>query len=422
MKKIRNMNLTVKILFGFAAGIIMGLLLGEKAAVLDVFGQIFIKLIRMVVVPLVFFSISTGVASLSNLSDLKRIGTKTICAYVVTTIIACIIGLGVAYLVQPGAGFDIASYTGTEAEEVASLDVEETILSMFPENIIESMAEGDLLPVIVFAVFLGVACAMLGDKAEAVKKGLSQFSDVMLKITGIVMNYAPIGIFALMACTFGTFGISALLPMLKFVLCTYLSFFIMLAVVYALIIRFIVGVPVLNSFRKILPIMVTAFSTQSSNGTLPVTLEVTNKKLGVSEKVCSFTLPLGATINMHGTIICLSTAIVFVSKAYGIYLSPVQIITFIGLATILSIGAPGVPGGFTVTSTILLTSMGMPLDLIGMLSGIDRIIDLGATVTNVTGDVICTMAIAKSENLLDYNVLEMPSDVKETQAQAKAGC
>jgi Na+/H+-dicarboxylate symporter len=405
-KKRKKLSLTTKIFIGFALGIVVGAIFGERATILDPLGQIFIRLIKMLVVPLVFTSITCGVASLTNMSELRRIGIKTIVYYLVTTAIAFIIGLVVTQIIRPGVGFDISDSLDASYEAIGAPSFWDTILGMIPTNIIESMANGDLLPIIVFGVFLGIALTILGDKASGLKKGLDQFSNAMYKITEIIMGYAPIGVFALMAATIGEYGATAFGSMVKYVLSMYVSLILVFLLMYTLMLKFIAKVPVLTFYKKAVPILLTAASTASSGGTLPVTLDVTEHRLGVPSKLCSFTLPLGATINMHGAVICLAGAVMFVSQAYGLNLSIPTQIQIILVATLLSAGSPAIPGGFIVSSTIMLTVMGLPLNLLGLLSGIDRIVDIGATCTNVTGDVVCTLCVAESEKMIDREVLE----------------
>ena len=401
----KKLGLTSKIFIGFALGIILGLIFGEIVTVIKPLGDIFLTLIKMIVVPLVFCSITSGVASIGDINKLKRIGSKTLIYFVVATMLAGIIGLVIAQLVQPGSGVElnmIQANSKYEAKEMPTLA--KTLLDMFPSNPIKALVDGNLMQIIVFSLFLGVSLTLLGEKG---KKAIELFdigTEAMYKMTAIVMDFSPIGVAALMACSIGEYGLKIFGPLGKFILTDYLGLLAVILLLYVPMLKFIAKIPLGYFFKKVLQIWLVTASTTSSSGTLPVTISVTKKKFGVSDELAEFILPLGATMNMNGAVVYYSAAVMFVSQIYGVTMDLSQQVLIIILATIISIGSPGIPGGGIVMTIMLLTTMGLPMEIVGMIAGIYRIIDMGHTTLNVTGDVITSLCIGRSENAIDDSV------------------
>lgn len=403
----KKLGLTSKIFIGFALGIILGLIFKEKVLILKPLGDIFLTLIKMIVVPLVFCSITSGVASIGDINRLKRIGSRTVIYFVVTTMLAGIIGLLIANFVQPGAGVDlnmIQASSKFQAKEMPTLA--KTLLDMFPSNPIKSMVDGNLMQIIVFSLFLGVSLTMLGEKGKKVIDLFNSRTEAMYKMTAIVMEFSPIGVAALMACSIGEYGIKIFGPLGKFIMTDYLGLLTVIIIMYIPMLKFIAKVPLGYFFKKVLQIWMVTASTTSSSGTLPVTIGVTKKRFGVPDEIAEFILPLGATMNMNGAVVYYSAAVMFVSQIYGIHMELSQQILTIVLATIISIGSPGIPGGGIVMTIMLLTTMGLPMEIVGMIAGIYRILDMGHTTLNVTGDVVTSLCISRSEKVLNDSVYD----------------
>lgn len=407
-----KLGLTSKIFIGFALGIILGLVFGEKVIVLKPLGDIFLTLIKMIVVPLVFCSITSGVASIGDISKLKRIGSKTLIYFVVATMLAGIIGLVIAQLVQPGSGVElnmIQANSKYQAKEMPTLA--KTLLDMFPSNPIKALVDGNLMQIIVFSLFLGISLTLLGEKGKKAIELFNIGTEAMYKMTAIVMNFSPIGVAALMACSIGEYGLKIFGPLGKFILTDYLGLTAVILLLYVPMVKFIAKIPLGYFFKKVLQIWMVTASTTSSSGTLPVTISVTKKKYGVSDELAEFILPLGATMNMNGAVVYYAAAVMFVSQIYGVAMDLSQQVLIIILATIISIGSPGIPGGGIVMTIMLLTTMGLPMEIVGMIAGIYRIIDMGHTTLNVTGDVITSLCIARSENAINDSVYDEDSVV-----------
>ena len=371
-------------------------------------------MIKMIVVPLVFCSITSGVASIGDINKLKRIGSKTLIYFVVATMLAGIIGLVIAQLVQPGSGVElnmIQANSKYQAKEMPTLA--KTLLDMFPCNPIKALVDGNLMQIIVFSLFLGISLTLLGEKGKKAIELFNIGTEAMYKMTAIVMDFSPIGVAALMACSIGEYGLKIFGPLGKFILTDYLGLLAVIIFLYVPMIKFIAKIPLGYFFKKVVQIWMVTASTTSSSGTLPVTISVTKKKYGVSDELAEFILPLGATMNMNGAVVYYAAAVMFVSQIYGVAMDLSQQVLIIILATIISIGSPGIPGGGIVMTIMLLTTMGLPMEIVGMIAGIYRIIDMGHTTLNVTGDVITSLCIARSENAINDSVYDEPSVVSD---------
>lgn len=399
----KKLSMSAKVFFGFGLGAVLGLLFQEKILFVQPVGDLFLKLIQMIVIPLIFCSIISGIASIGDVAKLKRIGAKVMGFYIVTTILSTILGLAVSHLMQPGRGFGISSIveSGEPIKAAEPMTVGSAILGMVPSNPVAALAKGELIQTIVFAVFVGVALTILGERASRVKGVIDEATQVMFKITDLVMRATPYGVCALAACSTGAYGLSVFGVMGKFILTHYMAAASIVVFIYLFIIKGIAKIPLSDFFRKISEVWWVAFSTTSSSGTLPVTLRVTEQVFHVRHELASFTLPLGATVNMNGIAAYYAVTVLFVSQIYGVDLTLYQQAMFVFMTTLISIGTPGIPNSGIVLTVMLLGTMGLPATIMGMVVGIFRPIDMIHTALNVTGDVVSTLAVARLENMYE---------------------
>jgi len=408
-------NLTNKILLGLALGLITGILLYNVPSstikdeviikgVLYIVGQVFLRSIMMLVVPLVFISIVNGASNMGDVKKIGRIGAKTITFYLVTTALAISIAIGLAYVVNPGLGLDSASIVQKEATIKESVPLAEVLVDMIPRNPINAMAQGNMLQIIAFALFIGVGLSSLGEKAKTISSIFEQLNELMMKLVSYVMEIAPYGVFCLIATTFATEGYAVMLPLLKYMLTVIIALIIHGVFVYGSLLKILTGLSPMRFFKQFFPAISVAFSTASSSATLPITIETVEENIGVSNNIAAFTLPLGATINMDGTAIMQGVATIFISQVYGIELGFSAIITVITTATLASVGTAGVPGVGLIMLSMVLQSVGLPIEGIALIMGIDRILDMSRTAVNITGDAVCTTIIAKTEGEFDENI------------------
>lgn len=414
----KKMGLSTKIFLALLSGAVFGVLIHYFVpasyfrdtllinGILYVLGNGFIRLMQMLVVPLVFCSLVCGAMAIGDTKTLGKVGIKTLIFYLVTTAVAICLALGVASLISPGVGMNVTVEDTTVVTETASVNFAETLLNIIPKNIFTSLAEGEMLPVIVFALFVGIILAMLGNKVSTVSNFFSQFNDIMMEMTMIVMKVAPVGVFCLIAKTFAGIGFDAFVPMLKYMGSVILALALQCFVIYQLLLFLFTRLNPLKFIKKFFPVMAFAFSTSTSNATIPLSIDTLYKKIGVSKQISSFTIPLGATINMDGTSIMQGVAVVFIAQAYGIPLTPAAIATVIVTATIASIGTAGVPSVGLVTLSMVLSSVGLPTEGIALIMGIDRILDMLRTAVNITGDAVCTTVVANQEGALNREVFQ----------------
>ena len=373
--------------------------------VLYVVGQGFIRLMQMLVVPLVFCSLICGSMAIGDTKTLGKVGVTTIGFYLVTTALAVCVALGSALLINPGRGLDMdAVQKGTVSSTTEATSLVDTLLNIIPKNPVQSMANGDMLPIIVFALFVGIMLAKLGTRGSVVANFFSQFNDVMMEMTMAIMKIAPIGVFCLIARTFATVGFSAFAPMLKYMGNVTLALAIQCLVVYQILLFVFTRLNPFKFIKKFLPVMGFAFSTATSNATIPMSIDTLSKKMGVSKQISSFTIPLGATINMDGTSIMQGVAVIFIAQAYGIPLTIGNLATVVVTATLASIGTAGVPSVGLVTLAMVLNSVGLPTEGIALIMGIDRILDMIRTAVNITGDAVCTTIVCHQEGSLNREV------------------
>ena len=412
-KKQKKLGLTTKIFIALIVGSLCGAILHSYIPASDirykflieglfyVIGNGFLRLMQMLVVPLVFCSIACGAASIGDTKTLGKVGIKTIVFYLVTTAIAITVALSVGKVLNPGIGLDMSSIQKAEPTIAEATTLTETLLNLIPTNPLNALAEGNMLQIIIFSLIVGVILAKLGKKVEVVHKFLSQFNDIMMEMTMMVMRVAPYGVFCLTARTFANIGFDAFIPMLKYMLGVFIALGVQCFVVYMLLLKVFTGLNPIKFIKKFAPVMGFAFSTSSSNSTIPLSIETLNEKIGVSKRISSFTIPLGATINMDGTAIMQGVAVIFVAQAFGINLDFMDYITVIATATMASIGTAGVPGVGLITLSMVFASVGLPVEGIALIMGIDRILDMTRTAVNITGDAVCTTIVAYQNN--DFN-------------------
>lgn len=419
-----NNALTLKIalglLLGFAVG--CGCFYGLQAdtavaefiqhyvvdGVFFVVGKIFVNLLKMMIVPLVFVSLVCGVTATDDIASLGRIGIKTFAIYLVTTAVAITIALTLATLVNPGAGIDIGGAAVTY-EPKAPPSVADVIIGIFPSNPVDAMAKGVMLQVIVFALLLGIAIAKSGPAGVRVRDLFNDFNTVIMKLVALVMGLAPYGVFFLVAHVFAQNGPDILAGLGKYVVTLLVALLIHLLITYGILVRFVAGLNPLLFLRKMRTALMFGFSTASSAATMPITLRLVEKRLGVHSRIAAFTVPLGTTINMDGTAIMQGVATVFIAGAYGISLSTGDFLLVITTATLASIGTAAVPSAGMITLAMVLTQVNLPAEAIGLILGVDRILDMARTAVNITGDAAVTVAVANSEKALDRSVFEADS-------------
>ena len=395
-------SLLLKISIGFFLGIVFGFAVAPVVAsssalstyvmpFLDLVGKIFLRLLMMLIVPLVFSSLVAGAASVGDTRKLGRIGIKTLVLYFATTAVAIVIG----NLFQAGAGMNIPANLQASAREAKPLV--DVILDIFPSNPIASMVNANMLQIIVFALFFGVACILAGERGKKVSDFFEDVAQVMYSVTHMVMNFAPYGVFALISITAAKFGIAILAPFVKVIAAVFIGCIIHAVIVYSgLVITFCRRSPAWF-FKGINEAAITAFVTRSSSGTLPVTISCVRDNLGISEGVSSFVLPLGATINMDGTALYQGVCALFVAQAFNIPLTLSMQMGIVVTATLASIGTAGVPGAGLIMLTMVLTSVGLPIEGIALVAGIDVILDAARTCLNVVGDTAVCAVVASSE-------------------------
>lgn len=420
----KKLSLTSRIVIGMFAGIIVGILL--KALFPDstlvegylskglffVVGQIFISSLQMLVVPLVFVSLVVGTCSLSDPSKLGRLGGKAVGLYLITTAIAITLAISLAVLVQPGTGIELD--TNATYEPKAAPSLAQVIIDLFPTNPFNAFANGNMLQIIVFALLFGIAMALVGKPGERVKTLFEDFNEIIMKLVIILMNIAPYGVFALMAKLFAETSFETIFSLAKYFLLVLAVLFIHMLITYPIILKGLAGMSPLTFLKKMREVQIFGFSTASSNATMPVTLETVTKRLGVHNSVGSFTVPLGATINMDGTAIMQGVATVFIAQVYLVDLSMADYLMVVLTATLASVGTAGVPGVGMIMLAMVLGQVGLPVEGIGLIIGVDRLLDMTRTAVNVTGDAMVSVIVAKSEGALDEDVFnDAKADINE---------
>ena len=423
MKKEKKIGLTtmifIALILGAVTGVIINLTLSSSKFVMDyvvngafyIVGQGFIRGMQMLVVPLVFCSIVCGAAAIGDTKTLGKVGLKTVMFYMATTVLAVTLALGVANVINPGKGANLAKMMtaakaagSTVGKTTTSTSAVDTILNIIPTNPIQALANGDMLAIIFFALLIGIILAKLGERVQLMTNFFSQGNDIMMEMTMMVMKVAPIAVYCLIARTFSSMGFSVIIYMLKYVIAVLIALLLQGFGVYQILLFIFTRLNPFKFIKKFFPVMAFAFSTATSNATIPLSIETLEEKIGVSRKISSSTIPLGATVNMAGTSIMQGVAVVFVAQAYGITLTPMNMLTVIATATLASIGTAGVPSVGLITLTMVFNSVGLPAAGITLIMGIDRILDMARTAVNITGDAVCTTIVAYQNDAVDKEV------------------
>ncbi|MGE3954383.1 MAG: dicarboxylate/amino acid:cation symporter [Parachlamydiales bacterium] len=405
------MKLWVKIIIGVVLGLVVGWVIGPKAAYLKPIGTIFLSLINMLVVLLVFASMTVGITSIHDPKKLTRIGLKTLGIYLVTTVIAIWIGLLLANIVRPGVGAQLGQVVEPSIAAAKGMTLKDLFLGIIPSNPIAAFTDNTkILQVIVFSVFLGIALNLCGEKGRPLLRILESLAEAMYRLTSIVMEAAPYGVFGIMAWVAGTFGWKTLLSLVTFLLTNWTACAIQVFVVDVGILWLLSRVNPWHFFKGMGDAIAFAMSTNSSTATVPVTLHCVQENLGVSKNISSFVIPLGSTINMNGTAIYQAIAAVFIAQAYGITLGWEAYLTITVTAVLCAVGAAGIPGTGFVMLVVVLGAVGLPIEGIAILFGIDRLREMVSTAVNIIGDGIAAVWVARGEGELDidqYNRAEV---------------
>jgi Na+/H+-dicarboxylate symporter len=410
-------SLTVRILTGMGAGLVFGLVLNFAGisgtarewvidGVLYAGGEIFLATLKLLVVPLVFVSLVCGTASINDIAKLGRVGGKTVALYLTTTAIAITLALVAAVLVEPGDGFALTTNLTYEAVEPPTLT--ETLIGLFPTNPIRAMADGNMLQIIVFAGFFGLAMATAGRAGERVLAVFQDLNDVIMRLVMILMVFAPYGVFCLIAKVFAAQGFAAIGPLARYFVLVLFVLVVHALFTYSVLLRSLGRLDPMRFYRKMRDPLVLAFSTASSGATLPVTLRTVERRLGVDNSIASFTVPLGATINMDGTAIMQGVATVFIAQAYGVEIGMTGYLMVVLTATLASIGTAGVPGVGLIMLAMVLRQVNLPVEGIGIIIGVDRLLDMVRTAVNVSGDAAVSCVVARSEGQIDLETFADP--------------
>jgi Na+/H+-dicarboxylate symporter len=407
------MSLTVKVLLGVLLGILIGLMINLTGLnteghwvniyIVDglffIVGKMFINALKMLVVPLVFFSLICGVCGIGNINTLGRVGGKAFLLYLMTTAIAIAIAIGISVSVGLGEGMTLQSDSHFSAKVTPPLT--DVLINIIPSNPIQAMANGDMLPLIFFAILLGISILLVGDKARSFVQAAEVANEIMMKMVMMVMAVAPYAVFVLISRSIAELGLDLLNQLAGYVLVLVGALLFHLFVTLMLVLKLFSGLNLRVFLHKIRGAQVFAFSTASSNATIPVTLRAVTQRLGVTNSVASFTIPFGATINMDGTAIMQGVATVFIANLYGVELGMTGYLTVIMMSVLASIGTAGVPGVGLIMLSMVFTQVGLPVEGIGLILGVDRLMDMIRTAVNVTGDAVVSTIVAKNENSLD---------------------
>ena len=414
----QKMSLTMKIMIAMGLGIVFGVILNTinndflnthlVAGFFGMVGKMFVNALKMLVVPLVFFSLLGGVTGIGDIRVLGRVGSKSFGLYLFTTALAITVALVLATLIGPGRGFDMTGIDTSGVNAAEAPTVWNVFAGIVPTNPIQAFAAGEMLQVIFYTIILGIAVLMLGGKSKPFIEACDYMNDVMMKIVDLVMRAAPYGVFALITKTFAEQGIGLFLPVMAYVVTLVAALMIHLFITLPTMLKVLSGLNPITFMKKMRSAQIFAFSTASSNATIPITYQCATERVGCDESVASFCIPFGATINMDGTAIMQGVATVFLANVYGIDLGLAGYVTVIGMAVLASIGTAGVPGVGLVMLTMVLGQVGLPIEGIAIILGVDRLMDMIRTAVNITGDAVVTSIVAKGEGKLDMEVFENP--------------
>jgi len=374
-----------------------------------VVGTIFINLLKMLVVPLVTFSLICGVCGIGDINKLGRVGIKALALFLLSTAMAITLAIVIAVSVNPGKDFELATQTPNTFTAPEAPPLTQVIIDLIPSNPITAFAEGNMLQIIFFTILFAICLLMIGERGRSLIDGAEKLNDVMMQIVNVVMSVAPYGVFALMAKTFALQGIGLILPMIGYFGVVTVVLICHVTGTLMILLRFLGRIDPIQFLKKMRTAQIFAFSTSSSNATIPVTLRTVEKRMGVDNSTASFVVPFGATINMDGTAIMQGVATVFIANVYGIELGLTGYLTVIGMAVLASIGTAGVPGVGLIMLAMVFNQVGLPVEGIALIMGVDRLLDMMRTAVNVTGDAVVTLIVANSENNLSYEIFNDPN-------------
>lgn len=404
--KSASMGLAMQMLIGLVLGVIVGMFLDSQFATTYVkpFGDLFIRLIRMVVVPLVFATLVAGAAGISDVSKLGRVAIKTLVIFMVTSAIAVIFGLLIANIIDPGIGLTLST-EGLKAAQVKAPSFVQTLLDIVPINPMEAFAKGSILQIIFFAIMFGFCLNFLGEKGRPVYHFFDIVGNLMIHMTQVVMRYAPIGVFALMAVVVSQHGLAVLLPLGKLILASFIATALLVILIYIPIVVFIIRIPVGEYFKGIFEPWLIAFTTCSSAAAMAANL-VASRRLGATNSIASFAVPLGNTINMNGTAVYMGVCAVFAAQIYGLPLTMGDQVIVVITGVLAAVGTAGVPGAGLIMSTLVFTQIGIPLEVIALIAGVDRVLDMIRTSINVVGDSTTALMVSRMEGELGSEPFE----------------
>ncbi|WCF08772.1 dicarboxylate/amino acid:cation symporter [Paenibacillus thiaminolyticus] len=411
----KKVGFGLRVLLAMALGLTLGALFGPAAADVSILGSLYVSLIKMVVMPLVFAAIITSITSVKDPAVLKKLGTKTIALFLITTAIAAVIGLGTALVIDPGSGI---AQNGDAAQDFQAREIpsfRQVILDLVPSNPINEMAQGKVVPVIIFAAFIAVAIIFEGtrnpERVQPVRSFFQSFSHIMFRVTKFVIRLTPYGVLGLMTSMSAKYGLSTLKELGWFIIAVYAACLIHMIITFGSLVAFGARGNPIRFFKKAYPTMAVAFTTRSSYATLPVNLEVITKRMKVSDRIASFVAPLGATINMNGCGgIYPAVVAVFIARVYGIDLNIADYLLIIGAATLASVGVAGVPGPASISTTVVLVQAGLPLEGFALVLGVDAIVDMARTTVNATGTTVASLLVASSEGEFDREAFHHQPD------------
>lgn len=399
-----KLSLANKTLLGLIAGGAVGFVVGPKIVAIQIVGDIFIKLLQMALVPLIYISVTSAIANIDDIRKLSRIGGKTISLFLLTSLSASALGVIISEIFGPGRGLVLSDLPPVKAL-AENPDVSKTLLGMIPTNIVQSMAEANMIQVIVFALFSGIAIVLLEEPDRIKVTGIVEILfKFIMKILGLVIELSPYGVFALMAVTAGKYGAQVIGPLTKFIVTIYAGIAIHLFVVLFLIYFIFSKKNPWFFLKSVSPVWITSFSTCSTRATMPVSMKTCEQELGVEKDIVSFIIPLGASANMNGNALWYSAVGIFVAQLVGIELTLSQQVTVVLLSVLMTIGSPGIPGGIIVLTTVFLKTLGLPIEVIGLLAGIFRILDMGLTTLNVLGTVVVTAIMGYFEKGSEFTI------------------
>lgn len=412
--KSASMGLAMQMLIGLVLGVIVGMFLDSQFATTYVkpFGDLFIRLIRMVVVPLVFATLVAGAAGISDVSKLGRVAIKTLVIFMVTSAIAVIFGLLIANIIDPGIGLTLST-EGLKAAQVKAPSFVQTLLDIVPINPMEAFAKGSILQIIFFAIMFGFCLNFLGEKGKPVYHFFDIVGNLMIHMTQVVMRYAPIGVFALMAVVVSQHGLAVLLPLGKLILASFIATALLVILIYIPIVVFIIRIPVGEYFKGIFEPWLIAFTTCSSAAAMAANL-VASRRLGATNSIASFAVPLGNTINMNGTAVYMGVCAVFAAQIYDLPLTMGDQVIVVITGVLAAVGTAGVPGAGLIMSTLVFTQIGIPLEVIALIAGVDRVLDMIRTSINVVADSTTALMVSRMEGELGSEPFE---EDEETQAK-----